>query len=125
MLQTPWSEFSGEKGGLERAGGGFDRLPVSVALEQLLGVSGELAADFAALTFAPGNVHRIVGGGLVAHPGNRGGFSALFDRDALGAGNGTTADGDRERDNAPGHDFGEVGVAFVEVEELQDGARKL
>ena len=61
--------------------------------EEFFGALGELAADFAALAFDPGDRHVVVAGSLVAHPCDGGGFGALLDRDTFGARHGATANG--------------------------------
>lgn len=45
----------------------------------------------------------VVGGGLVAHPGDGGGFCALFDGDGFGSGYGSAAYGDGVFGDAGGH----------------------
>lgn len=57
----------------------------------------------------------VVGGGLVAHPGDGGGFCALLDGDGFGSGYGSAAYGDGVLCDAGGHVCGEVFYVWVEV----------
>ncbi len=106
--------------GLEGAGGGIDRGAGAVVVEEFLGALGELAADFSALAFDPGNAHVVIAGGLVTHPGDGGGFSALLDGDALGAGYRAAADGGGVGGDAISHGGGGELVAGVKREVAED-----
>lgn len=81
---------------------------------------GELAADGAAFAFNAGDLHGIVAGGLVTHPGDRGGFGALLDGNAFGARDGAAADGRGVRGDLIGHGSGGELVARMEGEEGQN-----
>ena len=105
---------------MEGAGGGIDRGTGAVVVEEFLGALGELAADFPALAFDPGNGHVVIAGGLVSHPGDGGGFSALLDGDALGAGDRAAADRRGVGGDAIRHGGGGELVTGMEREVAQD-----
>src|SRR5207248_2107946 len=64
------------------------RPPTAVAGQQLLRPPGQHAPDLSALPPDPGDHRAVVAGGLVAHPGDDGGFGPLLDGDALRPGHG-------------------------------------
>lgn len=107
---------------MEGAGGGVGGGALAVAGEEVAGLVGELAADFAAFAFDAGDAHVVVAGGLVAHPGDGGGFGPLLDGNAFGAGDGAASDGSGVGGDAGGELVGQQTVAGVEGEELIDGA---
>lgn len=93
----------------------------AVAGEQLFGFLGQHAADFAAFAFDAGDVHGVIGGGLVPQPGDDGSFRATFDRDHFGASDGAAADGCGVSGDSVGQFAGQFQVVGVEVEEVEDG----
>ena len=93
-----------------------DRLPTAVAGQQFLRPPGQRAPDLPPFSLDPGNRHAVVAGGLVAQPGDHGGFGTLLDGDAPRPGDGPAAD----RRGMIGDGTGQaVGVAGVEGQELQ------
>src|SRR5262245_33286416 len=58
------------------------RLPTAIAGQQVLRPPGQHAPDLTPLSLDPGNHHAVVVGGLVAQPGDHGGFGPLLDGDA-------------------------------------------
>jgi hypothetical protein len=97
----------------------------AVAGEQLFGFLGQHAADFAAFAFDAGDVHGVIGGGLVPQPGDDGGFRATFDRDHFGASDGAAADGCGVSGDSVGQFAGQFQVVGVEVEEVEDGGSEI
>ena len=93
----------------------------AVAGKQLFGFLGQHAADFAAFAFDAGDVHGVIGGGLVPQPGDDSGFRATFDRDHFGASDGAAADGCGVSGDSVGQFAGQFQVVGVEVEEVEDG----
>ena len=59
---------------------------------------------FAPLAFDQGNSHIVVGGGLVAQPGDGGSFGSLLDWDAFGPRHGATANRGRMIGDEGGED---------------------
>lgn len=97
----------------------------AVAGEQLFGFLGQHAADFAAFAFDAGDVHGVIGGGLVPQPGDDSGFRATFDRDHFGASDGAAADGCGVSGDSVGQFAGQFQVVGVEVEEVEDGGSEI
>ena len=96
-----------------------DRLSPPIPAQQLLGSLGEHSANLPPFAFDPGDRHRLVGGGLVPHPCNDGGFGTLFDGDSLCPGDGAAADRRGVIGHRTGKPVGEVSVCRMEGQELQ------
>src|SRR4051812_37566879 len=93
---------------------------VAMHVEQRARDLGELAADLAAATGDALDLHRVVCGGLVAHPRDHRGLGALLDRDALGPRDGAAADRGRVRGDALGDRAGEAVPPWCEPQERED-----
>jgi len=91
----------------------------------LFGFLGQHAADFAAFAFDAGDVHGVVGGGLVSHPGDYGCFGSTFDWNHFGASNSATADGCGVLGDGAGKLLGQFVVVRVEAEEVEDGVGEI
>jgi hypothetical protein len=94
---------------------------LAVLLEQFFRALGQHAADFAAFAFLAWDLHGVVGGRLVAHPGDDGGFGALLDGDPLRSRDGAAADGGGVGGDRGGELLGERRVGRIEPEEADDG----
>src|SRR5581483_5221482 len=68
------------------------RLSLAVGVENRLRSLGQESADFPPLALHARDAHVVVGGGLVAHPGDDGRLGPLGERDALRAGDRAAAD---------------------------------
>ena len=54
-----------------------------VPVQQFFGTLGKQSPNLPPLSFDPRNGHRVVGGRLVPHPGDHGGFGPSFDRESV------------------------------------------
>ena len=102
-----------------------NRGSTTIALQQFVGTPGQHSSHFSPFALHPWDWHRVVGGRLVPHPRNDGGFSPFLDRDAFRAGDGSTS----HRCRVIGHNTSEavsnLGVAGMKGKERQDRSREV
>ena len=88
----------------------------AVKLQKLMRTVGEEASDFAATALDEGDAHLIVAGSLMTEPRDGGGFGALFDGNALGAGDRAAAYGRGVRGDKIAEKLGVAGMRGMEGE---------
>ena len=90
-----------------------------------MGPLREKPSHFAPLAFDEGNPHIVVGGGLVAQPGDGGSLGSLLEWDAFGPRHGAAAHWGGVRGDELGKDRGIGLVARIEAKKGQHGATKI
>lgn len=61
----------------------------------------------------------------MTQPGNDSGFGPLFDRDALGPGDGPGANGSGMIGNGTGQSLCKIGVTFMKIEKCYNGPKEI
>ncbi len=70
----------------------LDRLSSTIPVQQFMGPLSQDESHRPPLSFGLWDLHRVVGGGLVPHPGDDGGCGTVLDRNSLRPGHGAAAD---------------------------------
>ena len=86
-----------------------------------MGPLSQHESHFPSLPFDLGDLHGIVGCGLVPHPGDDGGCGPVFDRDSFRPGDRATSDWGGMIGHGSGYSPGKVIVSGVECQESQHG----
>ena len=98
---------------------------MTIAIEQFVRSPGQHPPHFSSLALDSLDHHRVIGGRLVPHPCDDGGFSPLLNRDAFRAGHGATSNRRRMIGYGTSETVSKLGVVGMKGKKRQDRSREV